>query len=64
MRGECPLDSQGDPRQSDVMAHVLLIVGGGVHYSNAFAALDAFVTRLGIPFVDLNIHPVRFGIVS
>ena len=30
----------------------LVIVGGGVHYSNAFAALDAFVTRFSIPFAE------------
>jgi 3D-(3,5/4)-trihydroxycyclohexane-1,2-dione acylhydrolase (decyclizing) len=30
----------------------LIIVGGGIHYSGAFAALDAFVSRLGIPFAE------------
>jgi len=30
----------------------LLIVGGGVHYSAAFEALDAFVSRHGIPFAE------------
>jgi len=30
----------------------LLVAGGGVYYSNASAALDAFVRRTGIPVVD------------
>ena len=30
----------------------LVIVGGGVHYSGAFAELDAFVSRHGIPFAE------------
>ncbi|MGH8167632.1 MAG: thiamine pyrophosphate-dependent enzyme, partial [Woeseiaceae bacterium] len=30
----------------------LTIVGGGVHYSTAFEALDAFVSRHGIPFAE------------
>jgi 3D-(3,5/4)-trihydroxycyclohexane-1,2-dione acylhydrolase (decyclizing) len=30
----------------------LAVVGGGVHYSGAFAELDAFVSRHGIPFAE------------
>jgi 3D-(3,5/4)-trihydroxycyclohexane-1,2-dione acylhydrolase (decyclizing) len=30
----------------------LIVVGGGIHYSDAFAALDAFVSRHGIPFAE------------
>jgi 3D-(3,5/4)-trihydroxycyclohexane-1,2-dione acylhydrolase (decyclizing) len=30
----------------------LIVVGGGVHYSGAFAELDAFVSRHGIPFAE------------
>ncbi|HLU05283.1 MAG TPA: 3D-(3,5/4)-trihydroxycyclohexane-1,2-dione acylhydrolase (decyclizing) [Woeseiaceae bacterium] len=50
----------------------LVIVGGGVHYSNAFAALDAFVTRLGIPFAETQAgkgalpwnHPLNAGAIG
>jgi 3D-(3,5/4)-trihydroxycyclohexane-1,2-dione acylhydrolase (decyclizing) len=49
-----------------------LIVGGGVHYSNGFAALDAFVTRLGIPFAETQAgkgalpwnHPMNAGAIG
>jgi 3D-(3,5/4)-trihydroxycyclohexane-1,2-dione acylhydrolase (decyclizing) len=30
----------------------LIVVGGGVHYSGAFADLDRFVSRHGIPFAE------------
>jgi 3D-(3,5/4)-trihydroxycyclohexane-1,2-dione acylhydrolase (decyclizing) len=30
----------------------LIVVGGGVHYSGAFAELDTFVSRHGIPFAE------------
>ena len=50
----------------------LIIVGGGVHYSEAFAALDAFVTRLGIPFAETQAgkgalpwdHPLNAGAIG
>jgi 3D-(3,5/4)-trihydroxycyclohexane-1,2-dione acylhydrolase (decyclizing) len=50
----------------------LIIVGGGVHYSGAFAALDAFVTRLGIPFAETQAgkgalpwnHPMNAGAIG
>lgn len=50
----------------------LVIVGGGVHYSGAYAALDAFVTRLGIPFAETQAgkgalpwnHPMNAGAIG
>jgi 3D-(3,5/4)-trihydroxycyclohexane-1,2-dione acylhydrolase (decyclizing) len=50
----------------------LIIVGGGVHYSGAFAALDAFASRLSIPCAETQAgkgalpwdHPLNAGAIG
>ena len=50
----------------------LIVVGGGVHYSGAFAELDAFVSRHGIPFAETQAgkgalpwhHPLNAGAIG
>jgi 3D-(3,5/4)-trihydroxycyclohexane-1,2-dione acylhydrolase (decyclizing) len=50
----------------------LIVVGGGLHYSGAYAALDAFVSRHALPFAETQAgkgalpwnHPMNAGAIG